>query len=75
MADKQTILSEIGDSIVRLMDHFQTHNVSQLPGATDAPLIIQYTSSLAIAYAQIAHGTHGLGVTAGPPPPIGPVNP
>ncbi len=66
MADKQTVLSEIGDSIVVLMNHFQSDNTN-LSGIENShnPLAIQFVSSLALAYAQIDHGLHGLSGTAG----------
>ena len=64
MADKQPVLSEIGDSIVRLMNIVQIHGEGGLEH-TGAQLAIQNTTSLALAYAQIDHGLHGLSGTAG----------
>ena len=71
MADKQEVLNEIGDSIVKFMNDLQTHPVTHEHTA----ITVQLTSTLALAYAYIDHGAGQLIVNAGPAPNVGPVQP
>ena len=71
MADKQAVLSEIGDSIVRFMNDLQTQPVTHEHTA----ITVQLTSTLALAYAYIDHGAGQLIVNAGPAPNLAPPSP
>lgn len=71
MADKQQVLDEIGDSIVRMQNALQGGTIGE--GADE--LAIRYTAVLALAYAHIESGAPQLTINAGPAPTPGPVSP
>ena len=60
MATQSQMLSEIADTIVLLMDHMQIDVAA--PGANlginnpHNPLVVNFTATLALAYANISHG-------------------